>query len=169
MRSLTISSICLLLVARPFAAEAASPNAQASYWAHATYLRGDLLSSYDKAVPPSSVRTAGYSQAGTDVQLQVRFFKVQQVTTTEGRMALKVWLRMWWSDLRLSWDPAAYGGITQVKFNAASFSLPEDTEICAKTLKSGSNISSVPWTKSARNLFTAHAKPSLRVCICRAA
>ena len=131
--------LALLLLPR---AATASPNAHASYSTHATTLRGDLLSSYDKAVPPTSVRSAAYSQAGTDVELQVRFFKVQQVTTTEGRMALKVWLRLWWSDTRLAWDPAAYGGITQVKFLAASFSLPEDSEICAKYI-AASNIHAV--------------------------
>lgn len=41
----------------------------------------------------------------------------------------KVWFRLRWKDTRLSWDPAGYGGITEVRFAAASFSMPEDTEI----------------------------------------
>ena len=44
-------------------------------------------------------------------------------------VVLKVWWRMQWSDLRLAWDPASYGNVTEIRFNAASFSMPEDTEI----------------------------------------
>jgi len=61
--------------------------------------------------------------------LQLRFFKVLSVSSTDGQMESKVWWRMWWSDLRLSWDPADYGGITEISFNAAGRSFPEDTEI----------------------------------------
>lgn len=77
-----------------------------TYTSYATLVRRDTLNnSYDQRVPPTSVRTASYSRAGTDVSTQIRFFKVREVSATEGRMALKVWWRMWWSDTRLSWDP----------------------------------------------------------------
>ena len=44
-------------------------------------------------------------------------------------MRLKVWLRTYWTDTRLAWNPADYGGITTVPFTAQSFSAPEDSEI----------------------------------------
>ena len=65
---------------------------------------------------PVSDRSTGpycnVTAAGTDVTIQIRFYKVQEVVPTSGYMALKVWLRMNWVDKRLAWDPADYGGIT---------------------------------------------------------
>ena len=74
----------------------------AEFTSHATRLRASLLDGYDMAVPPTSVR-AGVSKAGTDVGLELNFFKVESVSAAHGHMRLKVWVRMTWSDLRLSW------------------------------------------------------------------
>ena len=52
------------------------------------------------------------------VQLDVRFFKVESVDMAQGSMRLKIWYRMTWQDSRLSWDPADYGGITFTHFLA---------------------------------------------------
>ena len=76
-----------------------------------------------------SIRQVNYSAAGTDVKMQLRFFKALSVESAEGLLSIKVWLRMQWSDLRLSWNPADYGGITTVQFHASSFATPEDSEI----------------------------------------
>ena len=39
---------------------------------------------------------------------------------------------MWWTDLRLSWNPADYGGITEVSFNSAELAgLDQPVEIFA--------------------------------------
>ena len=105
------------------------PNFNANYTDHATRLRSALLSGYDKAVPPKSQRVETFSAAGTDVYVQMRFFKVMDLSTSTGRMMLKVWLRFRWTDLRLAWDHEQYGGITSVKFHANSFATPEDSEI----------------------------------------
>eukprot|EP00435_Cladocopium_sp_Y103_P029629 s3533_g7.t1 len=61
---------------------------------YATLLRAHLLNGLDPAVPPKSVRTVDYSQAGTEVRMSIRFFKVQGVSASEGQMRLKVWVRM---------------------------------------------------------------------------
>lgn len=110
---------------------AALPNWQQDYTDHASVLYEDLLANYVKSVPPKSVRgAAGYgSQAGTDVSLQLRFFKLEQVEAALGKMRIKVWWRMKWSDLRLAWDPKDYGDITEVKFHASSYSDPETADI----------------------------------------
>ena len=65
-----------------------------SFSHHATALREHLLSSYDKSVPPPSNRTNDYSAAGVDVAMQLRFFKVESVMAADGRMTLKVWMRL---------------------------------------------------------------------------
>ena len=57
-------------------------------------LREHLLSGYDKSVPPPSERANNYSRAGVDVAMQLRFFKVESVMAADGRMTLKVWMRL---------------------------------------------------------------------------
>ena len=110
------------------------PDFRVDYTDHASRLHDDLLENYVKAVPPKSIRVPDrhgtiYSFAGTDVRLQIRFFKVRDVNTYQGTLSVKVWMRMYWSDLRLAWNSSEYGGITTVKFHAASFAAPEDSEI----------------------------------------
>ena len=107
-------------------------NVVTNYSLWATRLRRDLLREYDLAVPPMSERQSpccNYSITGTDVYLQIRFFKVDSVRMADGRMRAKVWVRMTWRDMRLRWNPASYGGISSVRFHAASFAQPENSEI----------------------------------------
>ena len=40
------------------------------------------------------------------------------VAAAHGSMQLKVWLRLHWTDTRLSWDPQRYGGLTTTYFDA---------------------------------------------------
>ena len=109
-----------------------------SQWAQ--QLRQVLIgsnSSYDKMVVPLSTRTDTYtlgsevlsSQEGTAVGMFLRVFKVVNVDTTDGRLQLKVWLRMTWQDDRLQWDPAEFGGVTQLHMRAHSLTNDQDTEI----------------------------------------
>lgn len=106
-----------------------NPNYLAAYTSHATALRAALLANYDKGAPPTSQRAVDYSEAGTDVQLNVRFYKLDEVNVASGTISYKVWFRLRWIDSRLAWDPAQYGGITEVRFQGASYSAPEDSEI----------------------------------------
>ena len=94
---------------------ALSPNFQRGYADHSRQLRSDLLAAYDRFVPPKSSRGLVVSEAGTDVELSIKFFKVKEVDASKGSMELKVWLRMYWKDERLSWDPVQYGGITRTR------------------------------------------------------
>ena len=111
-----LGQLALLIVGHARPVDAAS-NKLASYTSWATTLHDDLLKGYQKAVPPRSKRNVSYSAAGTDVQLQLRFFKVESVTPAAGQMRTKVWWRSWWADERLSWDPNLYGGITEIYFH----------------------------------------------------
>ena len=86
---------------------------------------------------PSKERAAELSSGGkpassTDVELQIRFFKIESIETRLSVMRLKVWLRCYWRDPRLAWSPAAHGGIDTLFFAAGSLNKPEDTEICAR-------------------------------------
>merc|ERR1719506_313498 len=84
-----------------------------------TRLRKDLLKDYDPRVPPLSNRSASgveYSGAGSDIAVQIRFFKVESVRASHGDMRLKIWLRMYWYDERLSWNASDYGGLAYANF-----------------------------------------------------
>ena len=80
-------------------------NRQRNYTNHATNLRDALIgdnSGYDMAAPPLSWRTkeaeAQYtSEAGTDVSLQIRFFKIESVDLATGKLRVRVWWRMSWA------------------------------------------------------------------------
>ena len=90
---------------------------------------------YDITVPPTSDRskTAGaagqYSASGTDVKLQIRFFKVMSVSPAEASMRLKVWVRMSWVDERLAWNASEYGGINQTYYRADQSLASEASEL----------------------------------------
>ena len=82
-------------------------------------------------IPPRSERISQYSKAGTDVDVQLRFIKVESVKHAEGRLRVKVWMRTYWTDERLSWDPTQHGNVTQLQFNGQSLHMPETTEVRA--------------------------------------
>ena len=87
---------------------------------------------FSKVMPPTSDRKAAgttYSAAGTDVSMQLRFFKVQVVNAAEGWMRLKIWLRMSWQDQRLSWNPADFNGQHFTYFQGDNFGGSEISEI----------------------------------------
>ena len=128
-----------LLLLFPFAAPLPqdfewAPNYQPEANLHMARLRRDLLESpgFDKRVPPTSNRSAAgthFSGSGTDVRMQLRFFKVQSVAATDGAMRLKVWLRLRWADTRLSWNESEYGGISTAYFQGDHIPGAEDNEI----------------------------------------
>ena len=102
-------------------------------------LRRDIKSQqdWDPVVPPTSDRsptgTAGeaghYSDSGTDVRMQIRFFKVESVDAAAGAMRVKVWFRLSWNDERLAWNPELYGGLTETYFHGKDNTDSQDSEI----------------------------------------
>ena len=116
-------------------AAATSPidaNFRAGAHAHAQNIRAALLANYDPMVPPASDRAATgtqYSATGTDVAMQVRFFKVLAVRASEGIMQMKVWVRLQWRDDRLKWTPSSYGGLTTVRFKGQHADSMVESEI----------------------------------------
>ena len=131
MQPRLVSAFVALALFRPTRQQTPlAPDFDVSYTNYSTALRAHLLSSYDKVVPPESNRpSVNYSNAGTDVRMQINFFKVEGVDTANAKMRLKVWLRLTWQDQRLSWDPQQWGGITKTFFQGKSVSFPEETEI----------------------------------------
>lgn len=108
-----------------------APNFRKDSADHTSRLRGDILSrpNVDRLVPPTSVRTTGYSDTGTDVGMQIRLFKVKDVVAAEGVMRLKVWVRMAWMDTRLAWNESEYGGVSSVFFQGETYAGAETGEI----------------------------------------
>ena len=77
----------------------------------------------------SSQRRVAYSKAGTDVATEIVFYKITEVNVASGVLKIKCWLRLEWQDLRLAWDPADHGGISQVPFLGATFADRDASEI----------------------------------------
>lgn len=130
-----LAGVALALLTVP--AQAFEPDFRASYTNLTTALRHHLLSGYDKVVPPQSHRTEwnNYSEAGTDVQIEVRFFKIETVETATARLRFKIWYRLYWQDLRLSWNPEEWGGVTKTFFQADAVTNTELTEIWLPDVK----------------------------------
>lgn len=81
--------LCVLavgLLAPATVAAVTNPNYNAQYTSHATLLRSALLANYDKGAPPTSTRAVDYSEAGTDVQLNLRIYKLEGVEMSTGRI-----------------------------------------------------------------------------------
>ena len=126
------------------ASSAFAPNfrSDASIWS--SKLRRDVLArdELDIDVPPTSDRAASataelghYSDAGTDVALTIRFFKVENVRPAEASMRLKVWVRMSWIDLRLAWNESAYGGLSETTYRVDGDPTGEVSQIWAPDLQ----------------------------------
>ena len=138
-----------------------------------TSLRATLLDGYDKISPPISTRLVDYSEAGTDVTLNIRFFKIEGVDQSGGTMSIKVWWRMRWDDERLAWDPSAYGGITKLSFAAADSTDLENTEIWAPDVQPYNAKSGLMNTLEPARATVTHtghvywARPGSLTVLCR--
>ena len=53
-----------------------------------------MLKNYNKAIPAISGRRVMYSKAGTDVGLQLRFFKLESVDAAHGHKHMRVNMRV---------------------------------------------------------------------------
>ena len=122
------------------------PNFGADASLHQQAIRENVTgrAGFSKIVPPKSNRSktldpfevgTTLTDAGTDVSLQIRFFKVQSIKAAEGWMQLKVWFRMRWVDERLSWNPSDFGGVTQTFFQGVAFPGAEENEIWVPDLQ----------------------------------
>ncbi len=58
------------------------------------------------------------------VRFQMKLYKVSNVMTENAQIDISAWLRMWWSDPRLAWNPADYGGTNYM--NVPATELPRD-------------------------------------------
>jgi len=131
-----------------------APNYQPTANLHMARLRHDLLDdpTFDKRVPPTSNRSATgtrFSGSGTDVGIQLRFFKVQSVAATDGAMRLKVWYRLRWVDTRLSWNESEYGGISTAYFQGDHIQGAEDNEIWIPDIQPYNSIQGILFTLEA--------------------
>ena len=96
-----------------------APSYRAGAHEYAASIRQNIIvnRSHDHTVPPASTRSVNYSafsETGTDVQIQIRLFKVHTVNIAQSTMKLKVWVRMKWMDERLTWTPEDFGGVKSI-------------------------------------------------------
>ena len=99
-----------------------------------TRLRRDVFGSgYDAKVAPNSNRipsASTSSTAGTDVDFELRIFKITKVELTpDSTLEMLAWVRQSWYDDRLAWDPEEYGGLNRTYYAAKNLPSVEDNEI----------------------------------------
>ena len=74
---------------------------------------------YNRYVPPVSslARQPPFniaSDAGTDVGVQLRVFKLDDINLKHASLRIKSWLRTEWHDDRLIWNPNEHGGVDTI-------------------------------------------------------
>lgn len=74
-------------------------------------LRKDLLKDYDVNARPEHHMTA------TRCNISMTLINVD-LDETRGVLVSHAWLKMTWTDSKLSWDNASYGGISNLHFAA---------------------------------------------------
>lgn len=73
-------------------------------------LRTDLMTSYNKEVlPRKNISEPIYLKLG----IAIRAF--ESINQVEGTVYSNIWLRYWWKDRILSWNPKDYGNTTSIK------------------------------------------------------
>lgn len=73
-------------------------------------LRNDIMNNYNKEVlPRKNTSKPIYLKLGIAIRA---FDSINQV---EGTMETNIWLRYWWKDRILSWNPQDYGNTTSIK------------------------------------------------------
>ena len=87
----------------------------------ATRLREDLIrtGAYDRHAYPWDYPWYGQGageRTGVPVELGVNFHRVYSVDVINPVLDLVVWLRMAWTDPRLTWKPEEYGNLTKAWF-----------------------------------------------------
>uniref|UniRef100_A0A914GR85 Uncharacterized protein n=1 Tax=Globodera rostochiensis TaxID=31243 RepID=A0A914GR85_GLORO len=73
----------------------------------------DLLLDYNRHRRPSDHQRMGGDWIGpSTVRLKLRLSQIIDVHELDQIMTVSVWLRQSWMDLRLSWEPKEYGGVS---------------------------------------------------------
>ncbi len=87
-------------------------NAECYKQRNETLLKQALLNGYDMTVQPPRFG----SERGALVSVQLAMQQFQKLDTTNQEIQFFTWWRHSWTDLRLAWDPADWGGITELTF-----------------------------------------------------
>lgn len=73
-------------------------------------LRNDIMNNYNKEVlPRKNISKPIYLKLG----IAIRAF--ESINQVDGTMDSNIWLRYWWKDRILSWNPQDYGNTTSIK------------------------------------------------------
>lgn len=74
-------------------------------------LKKDLLVDYDRLTRPASYDTP------TDCWIGLTVINME-LDETKGVLETHAWMRLNWSDPKMTWDPSQYGGVKQLNLAA---------------------------------------------------
>ena len=112
-----------------------------------TALRRHLLTDYDDGVPP----------LGAQVRVQLSLQQIMAVDTARQTVQVMMWLRQYWTDPRLAWDPSKWGGISKVTFKGGS---AVDQELWSPDLTVYESLTTTPITASGGDTTLITVTPS---------
>jgi hypothetical protein len=92
---------------------ASTEQSESSRLSNIARLKQHLLAEYDPTVRP----IASAADATIDVNVGMAVLQVTEVNAATGSVTLNIWLRVSWHDKYLTWDPADWGGITELDFD----------------------------------------------------
>ena len=76
-----------------------------------TALREDLFKGYNKDSLPLG------NQSLISLKMGIAFRAFNSIDQVEGTLTANIWLRHWWNDGNLQWNPTDYNGITDIAVN----------------------------------------------------
>jgi nicotinic acetylcholine receptor len=74
-------------------------------------LKNDLFANYRNDILPLN------GESSIHLEMGVAFRAFNSIDQVEGTLTANIWLRHWWVDNLLTWDPKDYGNITDISVN----------------------------------------------------
>ena len=99
-----IFSTLALLLLNPIPETTATPRDELA-------LRNDLFQSYNPDCLPLG------NQSSISLKMGIAFRAFNSIDQVEGTLTANIWLRHWWQDGNLVWNPDDYGGVTEIAVN----------------------------------------------------
>uniref|UniRef100_A0A914WRR9 Uncharacterized protein n=1 Tax=Plectus sambesii TaxID=2011161 RepID=A0A914WRR9_9BILA len=85
-------------------------------------IKNAIFEGYDKTNRP-----VNSASAAVTVQLNPAIFSINEVDVAQQTVQFKQWMRMYWNDEFLTWNPATYGGMTKIMVPRSSIWIPDIT------------------------------------------
>jgi hypothetical protein len=117
----------------------------ASRESYISQLKDHLLAQYDPhARPVTNLR-----EPTVPVSIGIALLTVSDVNPVEGSWVASIWLRATWTDPYLAWDPADWGGVSELDFH------PERGELWVPDISFYNQRENAVWSEKAAYVYSS--------------